>query len=74
MPKKQPKFTKDLHILVTEEQYNFLKNQGDMGRYVRRMIDSCMGKHDLAKIEKRIAEIEPEYFLLKKRRDEMIEG
>ena len=74
--KKTPKYTKDLHILLTPDEYDHVKElNGGIGHHIRRMIEAHRGKYnkDFADIEKRLAEIEPEYLALKKRREEILQ-
>ena len=72
---KVKKYSQHLHILLDMDEYEFVKDlNGGIGHHIRKMIDAHRGKYnkDFAEIEKRIAEIEPEYFALKKRRDEIL--
>ncbi len=75
MPKIEPRFTKDLHILLTEKQYDFVKNDlnGGIGFHVRGMINASMGhfNKELTELEKEFAEVEPRYLSLKKRIEEL---
>lgn len=70
MPKGEARFKKDLHILVTEDQYNHVAEElnGGIGHHVRNMISASMGHHNkkLTELEKEFAEIEPRYLSLKK--------
>ncbi len=77
MPRNTPRFTRDLHALLTDEQYEFLTQlNGGIGHHVRQMIDASMGKYDkdLATLQTRLAAVEPEYFALKKRIEELKEA
>ncbi len=71
MPKTTPRYTKHLHLLVTEDQYDFVKSQlnGGIGHHVRGMIDAHRGTFDseLSELEKQLSEVEPLYISLKKR-------
>lgn len=74
MPRNTPRYTKDLHVLIAPEEHEFVsKLNGGIGHHIRQMIRAHMGKYDadLAELETRFAEIEPEYLSLKKRIDEM---
>lgn len=74
MSKGELRYSVDLHILVSPDQKEHMaKRNLSMGRMVRQMIDADMGKfdHDLAKLEERLAVVEPEYNTLKKRIEEI---
>lgn len=75
MPKTESHFTKHLHVLIREDQYDFVKNElnGGIGRHVRQMIDASMGYYDkeLTVLEKEYAEVEPRYLFLRKRIEEL---
>lgn len=68
------RYTKHMHILVTEAMHNFVKNDlnGGIGHHIRQMILAYMGNFDkdLAELKKRFAVVEPEYLSLKKRIEE----
>lgn len=68
------RYTKHMHILVTETMHDFVKNDlnGGMGHHIRQMILAYMGNFDkdLADLKKRFAVVEPEYLSLKKRIEE----
>lgn len=73
---KEAIYTKDLHILITPELDEFLESlNGGKGHHIRKMIVAYQGKFskDLADIETRLAELEPEYLALKKRREEILQ-
>ena len=73
---KEKKYTMDLHILVTSDQYDFVKGlNGGMGFHVRGFIDAQMGRYDkdLEEINKQLEAIEPQYLALKKKKEELEE-
>ena len=65
-----------MHFLCSDEHHQFIQQElnGGLGFHLRKMIDAYMGKYnkDFAEIEKRLAEIEPEYLSLKKRKEELL--
>jgi hypothetical protein len=73
---KVPRFTKELHVLVTPDHYEALKglNGESIAHHIRRSIDALMGNYnkDLSEMEKRLLEIEPEYLALKKGIEEIL--
>lgn len=72
---KEKRFKADLHVLLTLDQYEFVRSLGDIGRNVRSFIDVQMGKHDkdLVEVNKQLAVIEPQYLALKKMKEELEE-
>ena len=73
---KEKKYKADLHILVTDDQYEFVKGlNGGMGFHVRSFIDAQKGKYDkdLEDIKKELDLIEPHYLALKKKKEELEE-
>lgn len=80
MSRGKPRFTDDLHVKITREQKNFLKEmfgEGDrIGRFVRNCIDAYRISIDIDKLnipfpelERRLAAFGPEYKNLKERVD-----
>ncbi|MDD3813236.1 MAG: hypothetical protein PHZ02_01210 [Desulfocapsaceae bacterium] len=72
---REARFTEEAHIKLDPDQREFLKNQPDgMSNIIRRMVNAYMNKYDkdLAEIEIRLVEIEPEYLALKKKKEELL--
>lgn len=68
---KLARFDTHLHILITKDMHEFVKNDlnGGIGHHIRNMIKAYMGHYDKeeAEVRKELAEIEPKYLSLKKR-------
>lgn len=78
MPRKPKErhFSADMHILLRQDQYEFVRSlNGGIGHHVRSFIDVQMGKHDkdLVEVNKQLAVIEPQYLALKKRKEDLEE-
>lgn len=77
MPKTTPRFTRDAHISLTEEQYRFVMEElnGGMAHHIREMIDASRRYHDkeLSELEKEFPQVEVTYLSMKKRIDELRE-
>lgn len=77
MPKnnRMPLLTKRLHLLVSCEQYEFVKNElnGGIGFHVRSMIDTYRKFFDkeITNLEKEFVEVENTYITMKKRLEEL---
>lgn len=77
MPKnnRTPLLTKRLHLLVSCEQYEFVKNElnGGIGFHVRSMIDTYRKFFDkeITNLEKEFVEVENTYITMKKRLEEL---
>lgn len=62
-------------MLITPDLDAFLEGlNGGKGHHIRKMIEAYQGKYskDLSDIDKRLAELEPEYLALKKRKEEIL--
>lgn len=70
-----PLLTKRLHLLVSCEQYEFVKNElnGGIGFHVRSMIDTYRKFFDkeITNLEKEFVEVENTYITMKKRLEEL---
>lgn len=77
MPKnnRTPLLTKRLHLLVSNEQYEFVKNDlnGGIGFHVRSMIDTYKKFFDkeITNLEKEFVDVENKYITIKKRLEEL---
>ena len=77
MPKTTRRFTRDVHISVTDDQYKFVAEElnGGMAHHIRQLIDAYRGYHnkELTDLEKEFPAVESKYFSMKKRIDELKE-
>lgn len=77
MPKTPRRYTRDVHITVTDDQYKFVAEElnGGMAHHIRNLIDAYRGYHnkELSVLEKAFPEVEANYFSMKKRIDEIKE-
>lgn len=77
MPKTPRRYTRDMHISVTDDQYKFVADElnGGMAYHIRKLIDAYRGYHnkELTELEKEFPEVEAKYFSMKKRIDELKE-
>lgn len=77
MPKTARRYTRDVHITVTDDQYKFVAEElnGGMSHHIRNLIDAFRGYHnkELTELEKEFPEVEAKYFSMKKRIDEIKE-
>lgn len=77
MPKTPRRYTRDVHISVTDDQYKFVAEElnGGMSHHIRNLIDAYRGhfSKELSVLEKAFPEIEANYISMKKRIDELKE-
>jgi len=77
LPKTARRYTRDVHITVTDDQYKFVAEElnGGMSHHIRNLIDAYRGYHnkELTELEKDFPEVEAKYFSMKKRIDELKE-
>lgn len=76
MPKTR-RYTRDVHISVTDDQYKFVAEElnGGMAHHIRNLIDAYRGYHnrELNELEKEFPEVEAKYLSMKKRIEELKE-
>jgi len=72
---REIRFSKRLQILVTDEQYDFIKNElnGGIGFHLRDMIDTHQRFYnkEINNLEKEFNELELNYIAMKKRLDDL---